>query len=130
MLITRFHGEAVSGNLDQVPFAELPMLGGGDFLRGYAYARFRDRVAMFGSVQYEWDLSHRLDAYVFCDAGRVFSALDEITLAGLRVGYGIGIELHSEQGFLLEGNIASSIDGGVFFNLSFNPVFDSRPRWR
>ena len=130
VLITRIHGEGVSGNLDQVAFAELPMLGGGNFLRGYSYARFRDRNAAFGSIQYEWDLSHRLDAYLFCDAGRVFTALDEMTVRGLRVGYGVGIELHSEKGFMLEGNIASSIDGGVFFNISFNPVFDSRPRWR
>ena len=41
--------EGVTGGLDQVPFTELPMLGG-DFMRGYAFERFRDRVAAFGSL--------------------------------------------------------------------------------
>jgi len=130
LLIARFHGEAVSGTRDQVPFTELPMLGGATFLRGYTFERFRDRVAAVGSIAYEWDLSHLLDAYVFTDAGRVFSSIDGATFRDMRVGYGIGLELHSDTGFLFEGSIASSIDGGVFFSVSFNPVLDARARWR
>ena len=130
LLIARFHGEAVSGSRDQVPFTELPMLGGATFLRGYTFERFRDRVAAVGSIAYEWDLSHLLDAYVFTDAGRVFSSIDGATFHDLRVGYGLGLELHSDTGFLFEGSIASSIDGGVFFSVSFNPVLDARARWR
>ena len=130
VLVTRFHGEAVTGSLDQVPFTELPMLGGGSFLRGYSFERFRDRVAAFGSLQYEWDLSHLLHAYVFTDVGRVFPSIADATYHDLRVGYGLGVELHSEQGFMLETSIASSIDGGVLFSVDFNPVLDARARWR
>lgn len=82
----------MSGTRDQVPFTELPMLGGSSFLRGYPFERFRDRAAGFGSVQYQWDVSHILDAYLFADAGRVFPSIANVTLHGLRVGY--GIELH------------------------------------
>jgi len=130
MLITRVRGEAVTGNLADVPFTELPYLGGGQFLRGYSFERFRDRVAIFGSVQYQWDLSHFTDAYIFTDAGRVYSDLDDVNVHGMRVGYGVGIEVHHETGFLVEASIASSIDGGLFFSISFNPVLDARPRWR
>jgi len=131
VLALRFHGEGVTGSLDQVPFAELPALGGSPFLRGYPFLRFRDRVAAVGSVQYEWALSHIVDAYLFSDAGRVFSSLDSVTPAGMRVGYGIGLDLHGDDGaFEAEASLASSIDGGVYLTLSFNPALDARPRWR
>jgi hypothetical protein len=126
----RFHGSGVTGGRDEVPFTELPALGGSSFLRGYSYDRFRDRVAAFGSVQYLWDVSHLLDAYLFVDAGRVFPALDQLTTRGMRVGYGVGLELHGTRGFLVEASLASSIDGGAVVSVSFNPVLDSKERWR
>jgi hypothetical protein len=130
LLSLRVRGDAVSGSVDEVPFLELPSLGGSVFLRGYDTGRFRDRAAAVASLTYEWDLSRFTAAYVFTDAGRVFPSLDDLTLEDMRVGYGVGLELHSYNRYLLEGTIASSIDGGVFFNLSFNPVLDQQPRWR
>jgi outer membrane protein assembly factor BamA len=113
-----------------VAFTELPVLGGGEFLRGYTYERFRDRAAVFGSLQYEWDLSHFTAAYLFTDIGRVFDTLDDLTVRGLRVGYGIGLDIRGESGFLFSASVASSIDGGLFFSLAFNPVVDALQRWR
>jgi hypothetical protein len=130
VVTVRFHGAGVTGQRDEVPFTELPALGGGSFLRGYPFERFRDRIAAFGTVQYQWDLSSLLDAYLFTDAGRVFPSLDELTVRGMRVGYGIGLELHGPGGFLLEGSLASSSDGGVFLSVSLNPVLDQKERWR
>ena len=43
MFVFRLWGEGVTGSIDEVPFYELPYLGG-DFLRGYDFARFRDRL--------------------------------------------------------------------------------------
>ena len=130
-LALRLRGDAVTGTLDQVPFTELPTLGGGQFLRGYDFERFRDRVAVVGTVQYEWDLARHADAYLFVDAGRVYDSLDALSVDRMRVGYGVGVTLHSDTaGFLVEGAIASSIDGGIFVSASFNPGFDAQPRWR
>lgn len=129
VLVLRFFGEGVTGSRDQVPFTELPYLGG-DFLRGYTFDRFRDRVAAFATVQYMWDISYFVDTYLFVDGGRVFPSLQDLTIDQPRVGFGLGVELHSETGFLVEGSIASSIDGGVIFTASFNPLLDERPRWR
>ena len=126
----RFHGAGVTGGRDEVPFTELPMLGGSAFLRGYSFERFRDRVAAFGSVQYQWDLSHLIDAYLFTDVGRVFPGLDQLTARGMRVGYGVGLEMHGTHGFVVESSLASSIDGGVVFSVSLNPVLDTKERWR
>ncbi|HUJ60000.1 MAG TPA: BamA/TamA family outer membrane protein [Kofleriaceae bacterium] len=129
-LATRLYVEAVSGSRDQVPFAELPELGGGELLRGYDFARFRDRVAAYGSVEYGWGLSDAFDAALFVDAGRVYPSLDDLTLDDLRVGYGLALDFYQGSGFAAEGTVATSIDGGIFFSLSFNPVWDARPRWR
>jgi hypothetical protein len=130
LVSARFRIEGVTGARDQVAFTELPMLGGGDFLRGYSFERFRDRVAAFGSLQYQWDLSHYADAYLFTDVGRVFPSLDDLSLHRLRAGFGIGLELHRDTGFLLEATLATSIDGGVFVSVSFNPILDARTHWR
>ncbi|HTR49127.1 MAG TPA: hypothetical protein VMJ10_00390, partial [Kofleriaceae bacterium] len=70
VLELRLYGEAVTGSVGEVPFSELPHLGG-DFLRGYVYDRFRDRVAALATVQYYWDVSTYADVYLFVDAGRV-----------------------------------------------------------
>ncbi len=131
MLITRVRLEGVTGAVDQVPFTELPSLGGGNFLRGYPFERFRDRVAALASLEYQWDLSHFVDARLFTDVGRVYSSLDELSLHDLRVGFGGGLELHNDSGqFQVEVDLATSIDGGIFASASFSPVLDARPRWR
>lgn len=130
LLALRARTEAVSGSLMDVPFNELPMLGGGDFLRGYDYGRFRDRVAVLGSAEYLWDLSHWFAAALFVDAGRVYDGFDDVSLSGMRLGFGAALEVSKDDAFLFETSIASSKDGGLFLNVSFNPVFDSRPRWR
>jgi hypothetical protein len=130
VIIARLHGEAVSGGRDEVPFSELPMLGGPTHLRGYDLDRFRDRVAAVGSLAYQWDLSQRFSANVFVDAGRVYPSLAELSLEELRMGYGLGVELHSGNSFLVEGSVASSIDGGLHVNLSFNRVLDLEERVR
>lgn len=130
LLALRLRGEAVSGSAMTVPIYQLPMLGGGDFLRGYDFERFRDQVSALGSAEYIWDLSHWFAAALFVDAGRVYDSLSAVGVDHLRVGYGAAIEVSKDDMFLFEGSVASSIDGGLFFSLSFNPVFDARPRWR
>lgn len=130
VIAVRAHGEGVTGSLDDVPFTELPQLGGWTYLRGYPLDRFRDRVAAFGSVEYRWDLADLVGASLFADAGRVYDAPDAVTLSGMRVGYGFALELHTEDSFVLETSVASSIDGGLLFSLAFDPVFDMQERVR
>lgn len=130
VLIARLHAAGVTGSREDVPFTELAMLGGGDFLRGYSYNRFRDRAAAFGSLQYEWDLSHFTAAYLFTDVGRVWESFEDITAKGLRVGYGIGIDVHGESAFLFTASVASSIDGGLFLNFAFNQPINGVQTWR
>jgi hypothetical protein len=129
MLGFRLRGEGVTGDVDEVPFSELPYLGG-DILRGYDFARFRDRVAVVGTAQYTWDLSRYTNAFLFTDVGRVYHSLDDLTFDDLRLGYGGGIELHSTSELVLAGTLASSIDGGVFVTARMTALWDKVPRWR
>ena len=130
VLVGHVHAEGVTGGRTEVPFIMLPSLGGPLYLRGYDLDQFRDRIAAFGSLAYKWDLSQWVSASLFADVGRVYRAAADVALDGLRAGYGVALEGHSNESFLLELSVASSIDGGLFLNLSFNPVYDLDQRVR
>lgn len=124
VIALRSHAEAVTGDLAELPFNELPRLGGKDVLRGYASDRFRDRIAMVGSIDYSFDLTATMSASLFVDAGRVQRSFEDLETSDLRVGYGLQLDLHTARSFLARASIASSKDGGVFFNLGLDPVFE------
>lgn len=128
VLAARLHFEAVDAAVEHVPFDELPKLGGISLLRGYPTDRFRDRTAALGTLEYRWDLSWFLVATAFVDAGRVAPSIDAMAFDDLRVGYGIGIEGYTERSFVLRASLASSVDGGLFFNLAFDPAYELDPR--
>ena len=122
-------GVAATGSrIDQVPFVELPRLGGPQLLRGYDLDRFRDRVVALASAEYTYDLSIFVSAFAFVDAGRPYRELRDVGLSDLRVGYGGGLQLHSARSVLARVQPRSSIDGGVLFRLPLDPEFASRAR--
>jgi hypothetical protein len=128
VIAARLHVEAISGELGDVAFTQLPQLGGKVLLRGYPRDRFRDRIATAASLEYQWDLTGNVMASVFGDAGRVFPDWRDVQPKDLRLGYGMSLQVHSEKRFLASLQLASSIDGGFFVDIVFDPVFDIRPR--
>ncbi len=128
VLALRLYAEGVSSPVDELPFVDLPSLGGPRFLRGYQLDRFRDRIATVGSAEYLWDLGTRFAGVLFVDAGRVWRRWKDLELEGIRVGYGMGMQMHTRSSFLMRLDVSSSIDGGFFFNLGFDPVYDVRDR--
>lgn len=128
VLELRAYAEMVTGDRDQVPFSELPRLGGQDVLRGYLGDRFRDKVATVGQIGYVWYIGRTLAGTIFADVGKVAPSVSDLDFEKLRVGYGIALEAYSAAGMLVRAEVASSIDGGVFAYLSFNPVFQARSR--
>lgn len=131
ILVLRGLARAVSADsIDDVPFIDLPTLGGNTLLRGYAQDRFRDRRAALVSAEYEWGVDRNLAAFVFVDAGRVWSDRDELAdrdfLPDVRVGFGGGLQLQSMTSHLARIFAASSRDGGFFLFASFDPLFDTR----
>lgn len=127
-LATRVHLESVTGSVMDAAFSQLPELGGRRLLRGYAPGRFRDRVALVGSAEYFWDIGKFFLASLFVDTGRVYSSMGDLTLDDLRLGYGAALQLLIARQFIAGVSIASSIDGGVFVNVTFDPAFGSEGR--
>ena len=128
VLILRGLVEEVRGSIDQIPFADLPRLGGPILLRGYDQDRFRDRAFALTSAEYIFDLSNMVAAYTFVDAGRVFRALEDVEVEDVRVGFGGGLQLQTDHAYLGRLSLASSIDGGLLFHLSFDPIYDPKAR--
>lgn len=124
----RFHAEAVRGSRGEIPFLELPELGGLQMLRGYDRDRFRDRVAAVAQGGYLFALSRLVAASVFVDVGRVYAGLDELTWRDQRVGFGGAIEIYNASNMVLRTEIAGSIDGSMYLYLSLDPAFDARAR--
>ena len=129
-LMTRVHVEAVTGQHTDVVFNQLPALGGSQLLRGYAGDRFRDRAAVVGTVEYTWGLGQLFLASLFVDGGRVYSHLGDVvrTTDNMRLGYGASLQLHGNRHFVSGLTVASSVDGGLFINLTFDPVYEYDPR--
>ena len=119
--------ESITGDRDDVPFMELPRLGGAELLRGYPTDRFRDKALTLVTAEYAWELNRRLSALAFVDAGRVWPELSDVAFEDIRVGYGVGVQMHSARVFWLRAHIAGS-EEGVFANLKLSPFYDPEPR--
>jgi hypothetical protein len=130
ILALRASFEGVSGSMSDVPFSDLPRLGGPILLRGYQQDRFRDRRAGVATVEYQWGVDRNVSAFLFADAGRVWRNLDDLDLGldELRVGFGGGLEIHSMKNFIGRAMLASSKDGSAFLTLSFDPLYDAKGR--
>ncbi len=124
----RAYLEGVTGDLDEIPFVDLPRLGGPVLLRGYVRDRFRDRVLALTSLEYQFDVGHMVGGFLFVDAGRVYPELSELEVKDVRVAYGGGLQLQTPKSFIGRIGLASSIDGGLLFNLSLDPVYDPKAR--
>jgi hypothetical protein len=125
--VLRLHlrGEAMLGALDAIPFFDLPTLGGASLLRGYAPQRFSGLLSLLSSVEYRYPVTESVASYLFVDAGRVYTDAREVSLSSLResrVGFGFGLQFYQTHGVLFRLQFASSIDGGFFFALSFDPT--------
>ncbi len=130
VIMLRYRGEGVTGSEFDVPFAMLPVLGGPLSMRGYPPERFRDRIAMFGTLEYSWDLSNYVASALFTDVGRVYHSLDDVTYKNMRAGFGIALRFYGENSFWLDISLATSVNGGVQLTATFDPIYFIRPRVR
>jgi outer membrane protein assembly factor BamA len=118
----------VTGTLDEVPFTELPRLGGPVLLRGYRQDRFRDRVRGLMTAEYQWDLSNMIAGFVYTDVGQVFRSYESFEFDETRIAFGTGIQLHTASSYIGRFLVGSSTDGSLLVNLSFDPAFDIQNR--
>jgi hypothetical protein len=131
VLRLRLYAETALAPLDAIEFYDLPSLGGAVLLRGYERGRFRGRLALLSSVEYRYPVQEGFAAYLFTDAGRVYTSWSELSLSSLRdtrVGFGGGLQVYAQNGALFLLQLASSIDGGLFVDLRFNTTLEAVER--
>ncbi len=121
VIAVRLRAEGVTGPLDEVPVVRLPELGGSD-LRGYPSFRFRDRLTAFGAVEYRYPIGEAASGYLFFDFGRVYRSARDIEFRKWRAGGGPGLVFHTRTAFLARLFFAASVDGSLFFRVSFDPL--------
>ncbi|MBW1879069.1 MAG: BamA/TamA family outer membrane protein [Deltaproteobacteria bacterium] len=99
--------EAVQGDDDQIPFSELPRLGGAHRLRGYAEAQFRDEKAALASVEYLYPVHASILGSLFVDAGYVANEYSDLfDLQEWKLGYGGGLILGSSDAISFRFQVA------------------------
>jgi Omp85 superfamily domain len=125
ILVLRAYLEGVTAGIDEIPFTELPRIGGSRLMRGYARNRFRDRTATAFSVEYKFPINRTMSAFAFLDGGGAWRELTDFDPAELHPGYGAGVQLHTANLFLTRFLVASGDDGLTFY-LSFTPSSELR----
>jgi outer membrane protein assembly factor BamA len=96
---------APAGNI--VPFYLRPVLGGNQFLRGFARYRFQDENAILASVEHRWHIFSGGHAALFYDAGKVVPKATQLNLGGIEHSGGIGLR------FTLHNAVIMRIDNAV-----------------
>jgi hypothetical protein len=77
-----------------VPFYLAPSLGGNNSIRSYTDYRFHDRHLLLVNAESRVAVFPHLDAVAFVDAGNVAARVRDLNLD--KVGYGVGVRLHSD----------------------------------
>jgi hypothetical protein len=120
VLILRAMLEAVEGKDAEIPFSDLPRLGGPHRLRGYPLDRFRDEKAAVGTIEYHYPIHQYVSGALFVDAGRVEKSYGDFFDADWHAGAGGGFIVRSQDRQLFSFDIAYG--DGVQFHLTTDPL--------
>lgn len=119
--------EGVDGSAGNIPFSELPRLGGADRLRGYPTDSYRDANVAIGTVEYSYPIHKNASGNLFIDVGRVAPSIDDfLSSTGWRLGGGGGILVGSEDDVTFRLSIAGGDAVQVLFSTDFARAFDGR----
>jgi hypothetical protein len=123
--------QATAGNL---PFYELPSLGGSETLRGYIANRFTDNAAWHAVAEYRfWVVPRgfaltdtirieRIGLALFYEVGTVADGLDDLLDARVHTSYGVGLRFSLERTAAFRADVGFSkedVNVTVGFGLSF-----------
>ena len=82
----------------EVPFYEMPALGGGEIMRGYYRGRYRDESALAVQLEYRRDLFWRFGAVAFVGVGDVIGEETSVnTFSDLKYSVGAGLRFVFNQ---------------------------------
>ncbi len=112
LLAIKVVAQSVDADADKtpvLPFYLKSNLGGRDDLRGFLNNRLVDNDMTMAVVEYRWPIWSMIDAFIFAEAGRVYSSLsEEFTLRNWHEGYGTGLRVWREDNVLVSIQVAFS----------------------
>ena len=121
LLVLRAVYQAVAGPTDNIPFVELPSLGGPHRLRGYPLHRFVDEKAFVGTVEYQYPVHEYLAGTLFCDVGQVSQRFEGMfDDPHFHVGGGGGLIVRKKEKVYLSAEVAGG--EGVQVVLTTDPL--------
>ncbi|MBL4636979.1 MAG: hypothetical protein JKY56_24210 [Kofleriaceae bacterium] len=108
VFIFRVAHEGVHG--DEIPFTELPRLGGAGTLRGHRRDTYRDELSLIGTLEYRYPIHHFVSGTLFAETGKVAGTYDELIVGGyrdnFRLGYGGGLTIHTRENLVVNLQMA------------------------
>ena len=130
VLVMRAAIEAVHGDDGEIPFTELPRLGGPHRLRGYGLDRFRDRRSAMGTVEYHYPVHGLVAGELFFDVGQVARDYDALfaDVGDWRTGVGGGVIISTIEDLKLRFEIAYGDGVEVYFTTDPLQAFVSRSK--
>lgn len=123
--------DAIAGDAEEIPLAELPRLGGARRLRGYPTGRFRDLSTAAASVEYQYPIHAFVAGSLFVDMGKVgrdFVELFGEDPDGIRPGIGGGLVIHDRNDLAIRVDIAWGLDQGVGVYFSVGALNEAEER--
>jgi outer membrane translocation and assembly module TamA len=121
VLVLRAIVEGVEGDTSEIPFSELPRLGGANRLRGYPQDRFRDEKVALGTVEYHYPIHQFVAGALYIDVGRVAPSYTELfEREGWKAGFGAGFIVRSRDKVLFTFDVAYG--DGVMFHFTTDPL--------
>jgi hypothetical protein len=127
-------GAQVRWTSGDLPFNQLPSLGGRDTLRGYIGGRFTDRAAWHLSAEYRlWVIPRgaaitdtirieRFGIAPFYELGSVAGDLDGLRSSSIHDSYGLSFRAELERTVLFRFDVGRSRDG-IAFNFAYGLSF-------
>ena len=114
---------------EDIPFTELPRLGGAGLLRGYSTDQLRDKLATVATLEYHYPIHENFSGQLFVEAGEVGRTYTELAdLAHVHVGYGGGVIWHRPKTVRARIDIAYGDGLAVYFSTDVLDAFRKRER--
>lgn len=106
----------------EIPFNQLPQIGGPFLMRGYYQGRFRDRHLLATQMEYRFlplpiGFTDRLGAVAFASAGTVYSDISAVEFRHLKGAAGAGLRflLFPKKDIYLRADYAITREGNGFY---------------
>jgi hypothetical protein len=127
VLVLHAAHEGTTGDDEDVPFTELPRLGGNNRLRGYDRHRFRDHFTALTTVEYHYPIHEYVAGSVFIDVGSVGRTYAELAKpSSYKVGGGGGFLFRSRDTKLFSVQLAYGEDVKVVVTTDPLMAFEKR----